>query len=220
MVRWVRAAVLSLLVVSSTLAAHIAGGGTLPDPSMLVPLCALVTLSSAALLRRPLSWWWSAAMLLAGQAALHGALQLLPGHAGRAGPAGPAVPTGMPGHLAGGDGVHLRTDPGVAALRALTEWSADARMLAAHLGAALLVGAWLAAGERALWSLARLAAGTMATAWLRVRHALSAAFATPFVLARPRCLTVCAVAVPLAIDPAGSGNRRRGPPTGGFVRSP
>lgn len=208
-VRWVRAAVLSLLVVTSTLAAHVAGGGELPDLSMLLPVCALVTLSSAALLRRPLSWWWSATLLLTGQTALHGALQLLPVQ----------TVTGTPGHPAGSTAFHPHADTAVTALRALTGWSADARMVVAHLGAALLVGVWLAAGERALWSLATLAARTMATAWLRLRRALRASLATPLVRARPRRRTWAAVVVPLAMDSARSGNRRRGPPTGGFARS-
>ncbi|MFD1054108.1 hypothetical protein [Terrabacter terrigena] len=207
MVRWVRAAVLSLLVVATTLAAHVSGGGALPELSALLPVCALVTLSAAALLGRPLSWWWSAAVLLAGQAALHGVLQLVPAA---------SLMEGRGGHVPGDAAVHAAPDAGGPALTAWVDGGLDARMAAAHLGAALLVGAWLAAGERAAWSLAALALGTMRAAWLRMRHALGASLATSFV--RTGLPSWPAVPVALTFDPAGTGITRRGPPERGSAR--
>ncbi|MFM6850496.1 MAG: hypothetical protein ACKOVB_15495 [Terrabacter sp.] len=209
-VRWVRAVVLSLLIVAGTFAAHAAGGGVLPDPSMLLPVCALLTVVSAALLRRPLSWWWTAALLLAGQTALHGALQVLPA---------PASAPGMAGHAPRAT-PHLGVDPGVTALRAVTEWSPDARMVAAHVGAAVLVGGWLAAGERAVWSLLALAAGTTRSAWLRLWEALPVA-ADP-TAARARCGPAPwrRVTVPARIDWSASCATRRGPPAGCCAWSP
>ena len=208
-VRWVRAVVLSLIVVASTLAAHAAGGGALPDLSMLLPVCALLTLVAAALLRHPLSWWWAAALLLAGQSALHAALQVLPAA---------AATTGMAAHGPGALGAHA-VDPGVAALRAVTEWSADTRMMGAHLGAAALVGAWLAAGERAVWSLMVLALGSTRSAWQRLWHALRAAAAPTLVPPRRRPTSWGALCVPARIDWSASSATRRGPPAGGCARS-
>ncbi len=210
-VRWVRAAVLSLLVVGSTLAAHVGGGGGLPDLAMLLPVCALVTLVAAAVLRRPLTWWWSATVLLGGQAALHGALQLVPATAAATGTAG------MPAHAPGGAGAHLGAEPAVTALRALralTEWSADARMVVAHVGAAVLVGAWLAAGERAVWSVLALAAGSTRSVWPRLWHVLLAPSLPSVVLPLRRLAPWVAAVVPCRREHAGSCATRRGPPAG------
>ena len=219
-VRWVRAALLTLLVVASTLAAHVTGGGVLPDLTMLLPVCALATLASAAVLRRPLSWWWSATVLLAGQTALHGALQLLPATATATatgtGTSGGAA--GMAGHAPQAAASHLGAEPGVTTLRALTEWSGDARMVGAHVGAAVLVGAWLAAGERAAWSVLALAAGSTRKAWLRLLHVLLTPLTPTFALAPRRPAPRVAAAVPSKSRCAGSGATRRGPPTGGCAR--
>ncbi|GAB2760196.1 hypothetical protein GCM10027039_20500 [Terrabacter koreensis] len=214
-VRWVRAAVLTLLVVASTLAAHVTGGGVLPDPTMLLPVCALATLASAAVLRRPLSWWWSAIVLLAGQTALHGALQLLPATATATATGTSGGTAGMAGHAARAAPSHLGVDPGVTTLRALTEWSGDARMVGAHVGAAVLVGAWLAAGERAIRSVLALAAGSTRKAWLRLLHVLLTPLTPTFALARRRPAPRVAAAVPSKSRCAGSGATRRGPPTDG-----
>jgi hypothetical protein len=213
MVRWVRAVALSLLAVASTLAAHVSGGGAMPGLPMLLPVCALVTLSAAALLGRPLTWWWSGALLLAGQTALHGALQVLPPSAMTAGTGGPT--TGGPALHAG---LHTDSGPGAAALTALTGWSSDGRMVAAHVAVALLVGAWLAAGERALWTLVALAAGTLARTWLRLRGGRLASLTA--VLVRPRRLVTpwAAAPAPVRIDGIRSGATRRGPPTWGCAR--
>ena len=207
-VRWVRAAVLSLLVVASTLAAHGAGGGALPDLSMLVPVSALVTLGSAALLPHPLSWWWTAALLLAGQTALHGALQLL---------AAPVATAGVTGHAAGAGAPHPGGEPGVTALRAVTEWSADALMVGAHIAAAVLVGAWLAAGERAVWSVLALASVTTKNAWLRLVRVLRASVVPTLVPAR-RSAPWGLEPAPSRVDWPVSGVTRRGPPTNGCAR--
>jgi hypothetical protein len=203
--RWVRAVVLSALIAASTLGAHVAGGGALPDLSLLLPVCALLTVSAAALLGRPLSWWWCAGTLLLGQTALHGVLQVVPG---------PARTVGMPGHAPAGSG-----DAGSTALTVLTAWSPDARMVGAHLAAALLVGAWLAAGERAAWSLARLGAGSMTSVWLRVRRVLLW-LATPAGLpSAPRMPSWAPEAGPYVLDEARSAVSRRGPPSRRCARS-
>lgn len=198
MVRWVRAIVLSTVIVVSTLAAHVAGGGALPDVSMLLPVCALVTASAAALVGRPLSWWRTAATLLGGQAALHSAIQLLPA---------PSMTADMGGHAAGDGGGHT----------VLTGWTGGVGMVLAHVAAALLVGAWLAAGERAVWALVALAAGSMTTAWVRLRHVLLWRGQTGALPSRSRVNAWGKHSTPLALDVLSSGVSRRGPPSTGLA---
>jgi hypothetical protein len=170
-------------------------------------MCALLTVAVAALLGRPLSWWRGAAVLLAGQAGLHAVLQLLPAT--------------LPEHVSQHGADHAPAlDAGEAALgalRALTPWNGDAGMALAHVAAAAVVGAWLAAGERAARALVRLAVRPMTTAWLRLRQVLHWVM-VPRARRTGSRLARWAQPAPLALEAIGSAVSRRGPPAGAGAR--
>ena len=145
--RWFRALVLGTVVLGFGSIAHAAAGGHLPGAPALVAAGALSILVSATLLDRPAGTVLMVVLTVVGQALVHAWLTLTVGHSGQHGDA--ADPLG-----------HLLADlsPG------------NAPMMLAHTLAALSVGLWLAAGERALWGvLAILGAALVAL----VRHLLA-----------------------------------------------
>lgn len=174
-----RSSAVATVILTLPAGAHLAGGGALPAPVILLAVLALTGLASTMATRLQLGFPAMAALLAGGQLALHGLFTAFGPHAaGR-------VPTGASphaGHLPGTDiitsAVHL----------AGTEAGSAPLMLAAHALATLGCAILLAKGEAALWALA---------AWLRPLSALPraevpdavppvlAAFPTAAVLLRP-----------------------------------
>jgi hypothetical protein len=148
-VRWLRALVLAGVATLTGVVAHVSGGGYLPPAIGLVSLWFMVAVAVAPLLGRELSTVRVVVLLMAGQTVIHAVLTTLVGHRDDS-PSPGSVPTPVH-HPAGGEHLpstvphwagHLVNDlAGPHALMALT-----------HLAAAGAVGLWLAAGERALWT--------------------------------------------------------------------
>jgi hypothetical protein len=183
----------STVILTLGAGAHLAGGGGLPAPVILLAVLALTALASTAATRLQLGLPAMAALLAGGQLALHGLFTAFAPSA-----AGPA-PTGAAphaGHLPGADILA----PAAAHLGG-TE-AAGPPMLAAHALATLGCAVLLAKGEAALWALA---------AWLRPLSAL------------PHAVAPDAVPPPLAAFPTAAAplrpwrnlrqDSRRGPPS-------
>jgi len=182
--RWVRALMLASVMLGSGVAGHAAAGGSVPATSMLLPAFVLITCAIAPLLNAPASFRRVTALLVAGQVSVHVLLQLLGGsaaidvsghsmamHTGAAGEAGTA-------HLGHG----VASAPRESFLTLLT--GAHLGMLLAHVAAALVVGLWLAAGERAAWTLVSLAALPVVDAWVTLRKLFGTA-SVAVVITRP-----------------------------------
>ena len=146
--RLLRTGLIGSTILGLAAGGHLAGGGSLPEPAILVALCALTVLPVSVLTKFRLSMPVLAGLLGGGQLWLHWAFHALSGAAPSAGPAvsGHAHHTPVlavdsfsaapPAHVAAGD------------------W----QMFAAHAVATLATAVVLARGEQALWALA---------AWLR-----------------------------------------------------
>jgi hypothetical protein len=170
--RWVRALTLPSVLFTTALAGHAAGDGAIPAASVLALLFVLTVVAVALFTMAALTPARTAALLLAGQGLLHTAFQLLGGTAVTA-------RTALCGASAGSASVpaptscHLMTHPG-----AMSHDSAMSPlggghlvMLLAHLAAAVVVGVWLAAGERAFSTVLVLAARPVVDAWRTITGA-------------------------------------------------
>lgn len=161
--RWLRALVLAGVALLTGATAHAAGGGNLPGTDALLVMLVLVTVVAAPLLRREASVTRVIVMLVVAQSAIHVALTTAAGHAGQAGHAVASAHGGS--HAAAGHAqAQAQSDlvPISWTEHLLSQLTADnLAMVATHLIAAALVGAWLAAGERAVWTLITLAATTL-----------------------------------------------------------
>jgi hypothetical protein len=164
--RGVRVLTLPLVLFASGLAGHAAAGGVTPAPSLLVPLFVLTVLVAAPFAGAPMRPAWSIALLAGGQGVLHAALQLLSGAAVTATTTKPGAGTGVPSSPSSS---HLMTHHSDAAVSHGSGMSlmggGHLAMVLAHLAAAVAVGLWLAAGERALWILLALTARRVVDAW-------------------------------------------------------
>ena len=202
---------------------HVSADGLLPGAPVLAGLSVVTLVLCAALLHRPASRRRVVALLVAGQTAVHLARTVTAGHVGDQ-TATAAHPVGT-GALPVIDGRRVGSlmdsyDAAVGGCAAtpvlpvghlvsdLSDLSAHAPMMLAHLAAAALVGLWLAAGERALWSLvamaSRAALGPLAVASAAARAVVaSPAAAVPVATeARPPQVPVLLARVVV----------RRGPP--------
>lgn len=144
-----RSSALAAVMLTLAAGAHVAGGGRLPAPGIVLAILALTGLASTAATRLRLTFPAVGALLGAGQLALHEAFTAFSAPAVSLGPAGQHS-----GHQHGGAtqvlpelATAVGHAPGAAPL-----------MLAAHALATLGCGLLLAKGEAALWALA---------AWLR-----------------------------------------------------
>lgn len=180
-VLWGRALLVAVVAMLVGGVAHVEAGGLLPGPVVLSLLVLTGTLAVAPLLRRPASALRVVLLLVAGQGVVHTALAVTAGHRGDpvASPApAPAPPVAPVGSAVGGtrrgsfhDVAYDATPVGgddpltvpAPLLHAFTDLVAHPGMALAHVLAAVLVGLWLARGERALWQLVALAA----RAWTR-----------------------------------------------------
>ncbi len=168
--RWVRALVLALVLFSSGLAGHAAADGVIPDASVLIPLFGITVVAAAPFAGASIGLARAAALVVGGQGLLHAALQLLGGTAGTATttPCGAttslaALPSPAHAHLMAH---HCATASHGGATPLMS--GSHLVMLLAHLAAAVVVGAWLVAGERALWVVLALTARPLVDAWRTV----------------------------------------------------
>lgn len=184
---WSRASCVGLIAFGLGTVGHVTADGLLPGLLPLAILLGLSVLLAAPLLARPASAPRLIALLVGGQTLIHLVLTVAAGHRGDpAGPSGAAAavtvsgPRELPvvdGRRVGSlqdvyDGMsatsgHLAPSLPIGQLTA--ELSAHAPMMAVHLAAAVGVGAWLARGERCLWTLIALAGRRILTAAWAVR---------------------------------------------------
>lgn len=174
-VLWARAVVVTLLAVFLGAAGHVTAEGLLPGPGVLVLLVVVGAVVSAALLARPASSLRVVVMLVLGQAGVHAVLTATGGHVGDAptarGPLAHATGAALPvvdGRRVGSlqeayEGAGHAVAPALPVGHLVSDLTAHAPMMVVHLVAAVLVGLWLAVGERSLWTLVALAS----TAFLR-----------------------------------------------------
>jgi hypothetical protein len=167
--RRMRVLTLPSVLFASGLAGHLAGDGATPPGWVLVGLFMLTVVAVAPFAGAALSPARVAALLIGGQGVLHAALQLLGGTF--------MATTAMPGAATG-----PVTGSAPASSHLMMHHGAEAShgpvmslmggghlvMLVAHLAAAVVVGVWLAAGERALWMLLALSARSLVDAWRTV----------------------------------------------------
>jgi hypothetical protein len=157
--RWARSVALATVALLTAMLAHVGAGDRLPSGPALAALLTVVTLLVAPLLRHPASTRRVVALVAAGETCLHFALTALtrtPGNppgSPSTGPIGGPMSVPMPGMS---QMTHTALFAGVMGPHVL--------MAEAHLAAAVLVGLWLAAGERALWNLLGLTLSTVLTA--------------------------------------------------------
>ncbi len=163
--RWARALTLASVMLCAGYSGHVAAGGVVPPAALAGPLLVVVTVAVAPFLERPASAWRVVVLMLAGQGLLHVVLEL----AGRTAPARSAPMMGT----ATGHGMATMA-PGVSSsstLSALCLTGTHLNMLLAHFAAALVVALWLAAGERAAWTLAGVTTLTVARTWSAIYDA-------------------------------------------------
>jgi hypothetical protein len=166
--RWGRALTLPSVLFFSALAGHAAGGGVAPSGSALAPLFVLTVAAVVPFARSPIRPAAVVALLVGGQGLLHAAFQLLSETAGTA----TTVMCGgdMGAAVSSPSSCHLMTHTGAASHGLATPLinGGHIAMLLGHLAAAVVVGVWLAAGERALWMVLVLAARPAVVAWRTV----------------------------------------------------
>jgi hypothetical protein len=184
---WSRAGLLAAVVVVVSALGHVWADGLLPGPMAMVGLVAVTALVSARFLTRQASTLRLVVLLVGGQAAIHGVLSLLAGHgAGHAtGHGGGAVASGgwvFDGRQVERSGSYFDQ---VEAMQAATQLTGQSTALSAAEGAGragwshlvehlaaqsipmflahtvvvVLLGVWLAVGERVLWTVLTLACG-------------------------------------------------------------
>ena len=188
-----RASAVAIVILALASGAHLAGGGELPAPGILLAVLALTALGSTAATRLRLGFPAMATLLGGGQLALHELFTAF----GSPGITNPAAATLHPGHLAGADVLA----PAVVHVHAV-EGTAGPLMLAAHALATLACALLLAKGEAALWALA---------AWLRPLAALPRAVAPDAV--PPTFVSFPAPAAPRRPWRNLRQDSRRGPPS-------
>jgi hypothetical protein len=149
LLRGVRGLTLASLLFISGLAGHMAAGGATPTASVLLRLFLLTVLVVAPFLGAALSPARLAALLIGGQGALHAALQLSAGVA--------ATPTSFHAVTHGDGATHDCAIP-------LTS-AGPIGMALAHVAAGVVVGMWLAVGERALCTLLAFTVRPVVYAW-------------------------------------------------------
>ena len=159
--RWARALTLASVMLCAGYSGHLAAGGAAPPGALLGPMLVVLTVAIAPFLETPASAWRVVVLMLAGQGLLHVALELV----------GSAAP------MHGAPVTHTATGPGMAAmvpgvsssssstLSLLCLTGTHLTMLLAHFGAALVVALWLAAGERAAWTLVGVTGLAVARTW-------------------------------------------------------
>jgi len=169
---WARALLLAAIACFLGIAGHVTADGLLPRPGWLALLVALGAALCVPLLSRPASALRLVVLLVGGQTLVHVFLTVTAGHVGdpiraTAHPVARPLPT-VDGRRVGS--LQDQYEAAVGAAHAspalpvghlVEDVSAHAPMMAVHLLAAVLVGLWLAVGERSLWALVALAAAAV-----------------------------------------------------------
>lgn len=168
-VLWTRASCVGLVAFALGVVGHVSAEGLLPGPAMLTALLVFSVAISAPLLNRPASSPRIVSMLVGGQAGIHFMLTVTAGHRGDAPADAPALPTALRLPVVDGRRVGSLQDayhgmsgqsssltPSLPVSHLVSDLSAHAPMMAAHLLAAAAVGLWLAHGEHCLWTLLAL----------------------------------------------------------------
>lgn len=180
LLRWLRAAVLTAVVVSFGTVAHISTDGRLPGWVGMATLTSLSLIVSSVPLARAAGPWRVVALTVLGQAGIHLVLTASAGHAGDTHVPTVRAPVAVEGSGRRTGSLHdfyLASQPvpgsaesGDSFGHLLADLTSHGPMMLAHLAAAFLVGLWLAVGEQALWALLALTAGVLvlAIAWLSV----------------------------------------------------
>lgn len=152
--RWARATTVATAATLVAVGAHLGGGGESPTSPVLAFLVPALTAALAPFLTRSASRLRVVLLTVGGQFVAHTTLALATVYDG-AGTASHITSGGDPGgaHHARASSASWGSMPSQ-----LSEhvFAADHRMLLAHTTAAAVVGLWLAAGERAVWTLVRL----------------------------------------------------------------
>jgi hypothetical protein len=165
--RGARVLTLPSVLFASGLAGHATAGGVMPAPSLLASLFVVTVFAVAPFATGAIRPAWSMALLVGGQGVLHAAMQLVSGTTGTATTTMSGGGTGVP--ATSPTSSHLMTHHSDAAVSHGSGMSlmggGHLVMLLAHLAAAVAVGLWLAAGERALWILLTLTARQVVDAW-------------------------------------------------------
>jgi len=165
---WWRAGMVSAMTFLVGAVGHVSTGGRLPPWFALGAMLAVGTAISAVALAHPASARRMVALVVLGQAACQGLLSVTAGHTGDAVAVTASTPT-APGSLPVSDGARVGSlqdhyeamvgTPSAGSALTLPD-PADLLdhlpMFLAHTLVAVLVGLWLAAGERALRSLLSL----------------------------------------------------------------
>lgn len=184
--RWVRALTLPSVLFFSALAGHAAGDGVIPAAPVLVALFVFTVAAVAPFAWRSIRPAATVALVVGGQGLLHVALLLLSETAGTAtavmcGTDMGATTVSSPANC------HVMTHSSAASHGSAIQMISGGHlaMLLGHLAAAVVVGAWLAAGERALWLVLVLAARPVVDAWQTVTDVIRGGIA-PTVSSYPR----------------------------------
>lgn len=218
-VLWLRALLLASVAFFLGTAGHVTSDGRLPGPAVLATIFAVAVLLALPVLARPASPTRLVAVVVAGQTLLHLTLSLSAGHAGDpVAPPGPARRTALDvlptvgGQRQGSlldayssmSGAHAPT-PTLPVGHLVADLRSHAAMMAAHLVVAVVVGLWLAYGERCLFTL-------LALTGRRLVLTLGLLVARP-VLRRPRLRPVPVHRLPIRpADWLARPGTRRGPP--------
>jgi multisubunit Na+/H+ antiporter MnhC subunit len=178
LLRWLRAAVLTAVVVSFGTLAHVSADGRLPGLIGLLTLVSVCLIVSSVALAAPASTLRVVTLTVLGQAGVHVLLSATAGHAGESHVSSARPPAGVDGTGRRTGSLHdiylasqpMPTEAGDPFGHMVTDLGSHGPMMLAHLLAAALVGLWLAVGERALWALRALAGGVLVVviSWLAV----------------------------------------------------
>ena len=211
----VRVLAFASVLFASGLAGHAAADGPMPGTSVLVGLFVFTLVLVAPFAAAPTSPARAVALLAGSQGLFHAALQLLgrkavPATSSMCDAAGhmAAMPSSTSSHMMMHQ--HFEAAAHGSALSGLS--GGHLAMLVAHLAAAVIGGAWLVAGERALLTLLTLAARPVVDAWRTVTQLFRGGDGA-MVASCPRLQFGCAR--PLAVGDsmwAAGVVTRRGPP--------
>lgn len=148
-----RAAIVATSATLMALWAHLDAGGNVPSSPVLGFLLLTLTALLAPFLARPASAARIVLLTVGGQLVAHTTLALTAARDGGSASAPPAMSSGGTGgaHHAG-----AASDGTTVTQLSDHVLTADPRMIVTHAAAAVVVGAWLAAGERTLWNLLAL----------------------------------------------------------------
>jgi len=216
--RWTRALLIASVAISTGIVAHVAADGMLPGPRGLMVLTMLCTAVTACFLGRRAGTLRIVTLVVLGQGFIHSGLAAMAGH--RDDPIGtptrypvPAMDSGPRTGSYYDQWAQVQphgSGPAVPAwlVHSIADVAAEPLMAATHVLAAVVVGGWLAVGERALWAVL----GFTAAVTVRLVRALAAALVLP--------TPAGTVPVPVAFDRPriprtlqhSPGVTRRGPP--------